>query len=514
VSLTSTISPATIESEREELEWLLTSGLLGRSQNLIRMLKFICEEHFEGRDEGIKEYIIAVEALGRRPDFDSQIDTIVRVTAHALRKRLLEVYQNEGATHPIRIVIPPGHYAPSFLHDRKHAALDSVRPFETTNSPGATLSSSDPQLQLDEDLEPAARTSTIPWRRIAWLLLPTVALAAVALHLYNRRIIPSALSSLKPHQPVLPAPSDMVHALMGATRQPYIDHSGIRWTSGDYCTNGVDVHVPDRKIGGTEDSYLYLAGTRGIAHCIFPVKPGLYEVHLYFAETSNLQPVAQAATFSINAGPNFSVDVVDAAGGDGIATSRVVTGIYPEDDGAIHLDYISEISPLNAVEILPSTSDKLLPVRIVAGSEPFTDNLGQRWLSDRYFSGGRRGLRRDKSKLPDLGVFGPDRIGNFRYSIPVVPLQYYRVTLFFRESWFGKGNGGIGGPGSRVFDVSSNGSTLLKDFDIMAEGGNQPVVKTFENVQASSQGKIELSFMSVVNYPLVNAIEVIPQPLK
>ena len=138
MSLSQTIS-TTIESEREELEWLLSSGLLGRSQNLIRMLKFICEEHFEGRDEGIKEYTIAVEALGRRPDFDSQVDTIVRVTAHALRKRLIEVYQNEGVTHPIRIVIPPGHYAPSFLHIRKHAALDPVHPFEATDPPAEAV---------------------------------------------------------------------------------------------------------------------------------------------------------------------------------------------------------------------------------------------------------------------------------------------------------------------------------------------------------------------------------------
>ena len=301
---------------------------------------------------------------------------------------------------------------------------------------------------------------------------------------------------------------------MGAARRPYVDHSGNRWASGDYCSNGVDVHVPDQKIGGTEDSYLYLAGTRGISHCIFPVKPGMYELHLYFAETSDLQAASRVATFSINAGPTIVVDVVDIAGGNGIATSLVVTGISPENDGTIHLDYISEISPLNAVEILPSTSDKLLPVRIVAASAPFTDDIGQRWLSDRYFNGGRRGLLPDKSKLQELGVFGQDRIGNFRYSIPVVPLEHYRVTLFFREPWFGKENGGFGGPGSRIFDVSSNGSPLLKNFDIMAEGEGRPVIKTFENVQASSLGKIELSFMPVVNYPLVNAIEVIPEPLK
>jgi hypothetical protein len=88
----------------------------------------------------------------------------------------------------------------------------------------------------------------------------------------------------------------------------------------------------------------------------------------------------------------------------------------------------------------------------------------------------------------------------------------YRVTLFFSEPCFGKHNWGNGGPGSRIFDVSCNGKMILENFDIMAEGGTNPVAKTFDNIPASTQGKIELSFIPVVNYPLVNAIEILPEP--
>jgi len=52
----------------------------------------------------------------------------------------------------------------------------------------------------------------------------------------------------------------------------------------------------------------------------------------------------------------------------------------------------------------------------------------------------------------------------------------------------------------------------LKNFDIMAEGGTNPVVKTFDNIQPTAQGRIVLSFMPVVNYPEVNAIEVVAEP--
>ena len=53
---------------------------------------------------------------------------------------------------------------------------------------------------------------------------------------------------------------------------------------------------------------------------------------------------------------------------------------------------------------------------------------------------------------------------------------------------------------------------MLRNFDILAEAGSSPVVKTFDDIEATSQGKIELSFVPVVNYPLVNAIEVVPEP--
>src|SRR5215472_7448443 len=88
------------------------SAVLGRSANAARVLRYICEESAAGRTDRLKEYTIAVEALGRRADFDPQHDTIVRVTVHTLRKRLQEVYSHgEGAKHSVRLVIPPGGYA-------------------------------------------------------------------------------------------------------------------------------------------------------------------------------------------------------------------------------------------------------------------------------------------------------------------------------------------------------------------------------------------------------------------
>jgi len=511
------IAPATagVEAERRELDWLLTSGVLGRSGNLARVLKYICEERFAGRAQQIKEYTIATEALGRRSDFDPNSDTIVRVTFHSLRKRLLEVYQHEGATRLMRLVIPPGHYDPCFV-----PAPQPDSPPSTIPSAEASLedSGSENALAVPLRMLEAASHPRQPARGAPlWvagaiaLFLGIAAFAAWGLRHHQGKTIFAFDSASAAASTALPLPQATIRALMGTGRQPYVDHSGLRWVMGNYCQGGANVVVPAQRIEGTQDAPLYLGGVRGIAHCVFPVTQKLYELHFHFAETSDLPAATRLATISINAGPPLGVDIVDDAGGNGIATSTVVAGIAPENDGAIHVDFTSDVSLLNAVEILPAPSASLLPVRIVVGSKPYVDSANQFWATDRYFSGGRHGLPPESAKQGNLGLYESDRIGRFRYSIPAVPLARYRVRLYFREPWFGAENGGVGGPGSRVFDVACNGEMLLKNFDILATSGSAPVVKAFDNIQASAGGRIELSFMPVVNYAVVNAIEVIPE---
>ena len=80
--------------------------------------------------------------------------------------------------------------------------------------------------------------------------------------------------------------------------------------------------------------------------------------------------------------------------------------------------------------------------------------------------------------------------------------------MYFSEGWFGRSNGGPGGIGSRVFDVYSNGTTLLKDFDITRDQENGSVVVTFEHVKPTVHGMLDLYFTPNINYPLINAIEV------
>ena len=103
------------EQERREIETVLASASFSRAPSLAQLLTYICNRYFAGDADQIKEYNIAVEALSRPAEFDQKKDSIVRVEAHRLRRRLREYYATEGASHAIHIVVPSGQYVPRFV---------------------------------------------------------------------------------------------------------------------------------------------------------------------------------------------------------------------------------------------------------------------------------------------------------------------------------------------------------------------------------------------------------------
>jgi len=114
------------EAERAAVEAVLESGLLSRAPGMAQILSYVCDQYFQGQANTIKEYNIAVEALGRPADFDQRKDAIVRVEAHRLRKRLAEFYAGRGSGCPVEIQIPPGQYCPQFVVRQAHRSRLAV----------------------------------------------------------------------------------------------------------------------------------------------------------------------------------------------------------------------------------------------------------------------------------------------------------------------------------------------------------------------------------------------------
>jgi serine/threonine-protein kinase len=112
---------------RECLAKVLASSSFAGAARMQQFLRFVVEETLEGRAGEIKETVVAMRVFGRRGDFDSRSDSVVRVQATNLRKRLREYYQVEGVGDGVVIELPPGSYAPVFRSVTGARALDARR---------------------------------------------------------------------------------------------------------------------------------------------------------------------------------------------------------------------------------------------------------------------------------------------------------------------------------------------------------------------------------------------------
>ncbi|MGO9097399.1 MAG: tetratricopeptide repeat protein [Bryobacteraceae bacterium] len=93
-----------------------------------QFLRFVVEETLEGRVGEIKESVVAIHVFGRSSDFDSHSDSVVRVQATHLRKRLREYYRVEGQHDGLVIELPPGAYVPVFRPATVPAGAVAGRP--------------------------------------------------------------------------------------------------------------------------------------------------------------------------------------------------------------------------------------------------------------------------------------------------------------------------------------------------------------------------------------------------
>src|SRR5271156_3161647 len=109
-------SPEQIPPERirTQLERILASRLFVRSERLCRFLRFTVELTLSGERDRIKEYTLGRDVFDRDKNYDPRADSIVRVEARRLRRKLSEYYLEVGFTDPVSIEFPPGGYVPVF----------------------------------------------------------------------------------------------------------------------------------------------------------------------------------------------------------------------------------------------------------------------------------------------------------------------------------------------------------------------------------------------------------------
>ena len=99
---------------RAELETMLMAPIFVQSGRCKRFLTYVVEQALRGNSSQLKERIIGVTVFERANDYDTGDDSIVRVTANEVRKRIGQFYQESPATHPIQIELARGSYVPEF----------------------------------------------------------------------------------------------------------------------------------------------------------------------------------------------------------------------------------------------------------------------------------------------------------------------------------------------------------------------------------------------------------------
>lgn len=106
------------------VERICSSRQFQKSTRLKDLLRFLCHRAWDEGAEEIKEQEVGVAVFGRPVAFDASQDTLVRVQASQLRKRLESYFHEEGADEQTLLEIPKGGYVP-FLRSRENPTIPS-----------------------------------------------------------------------------------------------------------------------------------------------------------------------------------------------------------------------------------------------------------------------------------------------------------------------------------------------------------------------------------------------------
>ena len=233
----------------------------------------------------------------------------------------------------------------------------------------------------------------------------------------------------------------------------------------------------------------------------------------------NTQPTDNV-TVTLNAGSQLTTSATTltfTAANWNVAQTVTVTAVNDSAVEGSHTGSITHVvssagADYNGLSIAPvsvtitdnDTSTVPGSIFINAGGGAYIDSLGQVWSADQLFSGG--GTYATSAAIANTTsdpLFQNERSGaNFSYAIAVAN-GTYEVNLGFAELYFD-------GPNARVFSVTSEGQSLLTNYDIWADAGgkNQAIVKTFTvNV---TDGTLNLNFAASKDQAKVDFIQVTP----
>ncbi len=163
-----------VDETLKHLDGILCSPAFSSSKRCQEFLRFVVIETIEGRADSLKERTIALGVFNKGDNFEPGEDSLVRVKAREVRKRLAEYYQSAPESMLV-IELPLGGYVPRI---------------ELTVQPAA------PAARPPDSIAQAQTGVDQPRRRLLWWLAGSLAAAGSAPLLLRLRPGASPLESL------------------------------------------------------------------------------------------------------------------------------------------------------------------------------------------------------------------------------------------------------------------------------------------------------------------------------
>lgn len=112
-----------------QVERILRSEELRGCEVLRRLLRFLASKSISGEADELKEYIVAIDGLGKPASYDPRHNSAVRIQVGRLRQKLADYYRTEGKDDPLVIDVPKGRFKLK-CESRTSALRPPARPAE------------------------------------------------------------------------------------------------------------------------------------------------------------------------------------------------------------------------------------------------------------------------------------------------------------------------------------------------------------------------------------------------
>src|ERR1700676_3174864 len=116
-----TVAGVAAEEVSAQVDRIGRSEGFRKSERLRRFLQFTVDRTMRGDVWQLREHVIAREVFDRPADFDPRVESIVRVEAKRLRRKLTDYYTASGGNDSIVIEFRTGSYVPEIRENQLRA---------------------------------------------------------------------------------------------------------------------------------------------------------------------------------------------------------------------------------------------------------------------------------------------------------------------------------------------------------------------------------------------------------